>query len=30
MGTRLQPNTAVLPKPLMPMGDLAILEVVIR
>ncbi len=29
-GTRLQPYTAVLPKPLMPVGDLAILEVVIR
>src|SRR5207248_7611581 len=29
-GTRLQPYTAVLPKPLMPIGDLAILEVVIR
>jgi len=29
-GTRLQPYTSVLPKPLMPVGDRAILEVVIR
>lgn len=30
MGTRLRPYTAVLPKPLMPVGDYPILEVVIR
>jgi len=29
-GTRLYPYTAILPKPLMPVGDLPILEVVIR
>ncbi len=29
-GTRLAPYTAVLPKPLMPMGDMPILEVVLR
>lgn len=29
-GARLKPYTAVLPKPLMPLGDRAILEVVIR
>ena len=29
-GTRLQPYTAVLPKPLMPVGDYPILEVVVR
>lgn len=29
-GTRLAPYTTVLPKPLMPIGDAAILEVVIR
>ena len=29
-GTRLQPYTVVLPKPLMPIGDYPILEVVIR
>jgi len=29
-GTRLAPYTAVLPKPLMPVGDLPILEIVIR
>lgn len=29
-GTRLFPYTAVLPKPLMPIGDMPILEVVIR
>lgn len=30
MGTRLQPYTTVLPKPLMPIGDYPILEVVLR
>lgn len=30
MGTRLRPYTVVLPKPLMPIGDFPILEVVIR
>jgi NDP-sugar pyrophosphorylase family protein len=30
LGTRLQPYTTVLPKPLMPIGDQPILEVVIR
>jgi NDP-sugar pyrophosphorylase family protein len=29
-GTRLRPYTAVLPKPLMPIGDMPILEVVLR
>jgi NDP-sugar pyrophosphorylase family protein len=29
-GTRLMPYTAVLPKPLMPLGDRAILELVVR
>jgi len=29
-GARLKPYTAVLPKPLMPLGDRAILEIVIR
>jgi NDP-sugar pyrophosphorylase family protein len=29
-GTRLYPYTAVLPKPLMPIGDLPILEIVLR
>lgn len=29
-GTRLLPYTAVLPKPLMPVGDMPILEIVIR
>jgi NDP-sugar pyrophosphorylase family protein len=29
-GTRLQPYTAVLPKPLMPLGESAILEIVIH
>ena len=29
-GTRLKPYTVVLPKPLMPIGDFPILEVVIR
>ena len=28
-GTRLHPYTLVLPKPLMPIGDLAILEIVL-
>ena len=30
IGTRLRPYTAVLPKPLMPIGDYPILEVIIR
>jgi NDP-sugar pyrophosphorylase family protein len=30
MGTRLRPYTTVLPKPLMPIGDYPILEVIIR
>src|SRR5512136_1854120 len=30
VGRRLQPYTAVLPKPLMPIGDVPILEVVVR
>lgn len=30
MGTRLKPYTVVLPKPLMPVGDFPILEVIIR
>lgn len=30
MGTRLKPYTVVLPKPLMPIGDYPILEVIIR
>ncbi|MBX4865613.1 nucleotidyltransferase family protein [Rhizobium bangladeshense] len=30
MGTRLRPYTVVLPKPLMPIGDYPILEVIIR
>ena len=30
MGTRLRPYTVVLPKPLMPIGDYPILEVVVR
>src|SRR4051812_44339987 len=30
MGTRLRPYTVVLPKPLMPVGDYPILEVIIR
>lgn len=30
MGTRLKPYTVVLPKPLMPIGDFPILEVIIR
>jgi NDP-mannose synthase len=30
LGTRLRPYTVVLPKPLMPIGDFPILEVVIR
>lgn len=29
-GTRLAPYTTILPKPLMPMGDMPILEIVIR
>lgn len=29
-GTRLQPYTSVLPKPLMPVGDMPILEIVLR
>lgn len=29
-GTRLQPYTTVLPKPLMPIGDIPILEIVLR
>lgn len=29
-GTRLQPYTTILPKPLMPIGDMPILEVVLR
>lgn len=29
-GTRLRPYTTILPKPLMPVGDLPILEIVIR
>lgn len=30
LGTRLRPYTAVIPKPLMPIGDIPILEVVVR
>ena len=30
IGTRLRPYTVVLPKPLMPIGDYPILEVIIR
>src|SRR5215475_3177904 len=30
MGTRLQPYTVVLPKPLMPIGQHPILEVIVR
>lgn len=29
-GTRLSPHTKILPKPLMPIGDMSILEVIIR
>ena len=29
-GTRLRPYTTVLPKPLMPIGEMPILEVVMR
>ncbi len=29
-GTRLRPYTAVLPKPLMPIGDLPVIEIVLR
>src|SRR5690349_1857950 len=30
LGSRLRPYTVVLPKPLMPVGDMPILEVIIR
>ena len=30
LGTRLRPYTTVLPKPLMPIGDRPILDIVIR
>ncbi len=30
MGTRLRPYTVVFPKPLMPIGDYPILEVIVR
>lgn len=30
LGTRLRPYTAVLPKPLLPIGDQPILDIVIR
>jgi len=30
IGTRLRPYTVVLPKPLMPIGDYPILEVIVR
>ena len=29
-GTRLRPYTSVLPKPLMPVGEMPILEIVVR
>ncbi len=29
-GTRLYPYTAILPKPLMPVGDRSVLEVLVR
>ena len=29
-GTRLRPYTTVIPKPLMPVGDLPILEIILR
>ena len=29
-GTRLRPYTAVLPKPLMPVGDRPVLDIVLR
>ena len=29
-GTRLAPYTKILPKPLMPIGDMPILEVILR
>ncbi|SVC88079.1 uncharacterized protein METZ01_LOCUS340933, partial [marine metagenome] len=29
-GTRLEPYTTVLPKPLMPVGDRAILDIVVH
>src|SRR5215510_7896034 len=30
MGTRLRPYTTVIPKPLMPVGDYPILEIILR
>ncbi len=30
LGTRLRPYTAVIPKPLLPVGDQPILEIVLR
>ncbi len=30
LGTRLRPYTAVLPKPLMPIGDRPVLDIVVR
>ena len=30
LGTRLRPYTVVLPKPLMPVGEYSILEVIIK
>src|SRR5882672_5273675 len=30
MGTRLRPYTIAIPKPLMPIGDLPILEIIVR
>ena len=30
LGTRLRPYTAVIPKPLMPVGDRPILDIVLR
>ena len=29
-GTRLKPYTTILPKPLMPIGDMPILEILLR
>ncbi|MFQ5420847.1 MAG: NDP-sugar synthase, partial [Anaerolineae bacterium] len=29
-GTRLRPYTKILPKPLMPIGDMPILEIILR
>jgi len=29
-GTRLKPYTTVIPKPLMPLGDLPIIEIILR